>query len=368
MAVPTADSKFLSQALALAKQGRGAVEPNPPVGCVVVRDGAVVGRGYHRRFGGPHAEIEALSDAGKAASGAEVYVTLEPCCHQGKTGPCTEALIKAGVARVIVGCQDPNPKVAGQGLAALRAAGIKVSTEVLLEEATRLIAPFAKLLTTGRPWVIAKWAMTLDGKIASSTGNSQWISGEASRAVVHKLRGRVDAILVGRGTAEADNPLLTARPPGPRTATRIVLDSQASLSSESKLLQSTGDAPLLIATTAATSKENCQRLEGCGAEILTLPGNDREEQLASLLDELGRRQMTNLLVEGGSEVFGTLLDLRAIDEVHAFVAPKLIGGESAPSAFAGRGIAEMPAALELETMRVEMLENNLHLRGFLKRP
>ncbi len=363
----TFDSKFLSQALELAKRARGAVEPNPLVGCVIVRDGAVVGQGYHQRFGGPHAEIEALRDAGKAASGGDVYVTLEPCCHQGKTGPCTEALIEAQVARVIVGCQDPNPEVAGQGLAALRAAGIEVCVEANNEEASRLIAPFAKLITTGRPWVIAKWAMTLDGKIASHTGSSQWISGEASRAVVHELRGRVDAILVGRGTAEADDPLLTARPPGLRTATRIVLDSQASLSPQSKLIQTVSEAPLLVATNTAAPQKNRQCLESCGAELLTLSGDNRAEQLTSLLDELGRRQMTNLLVEGGSEVFGTLFDLHAIDEVHAFVAPKLIGGKLALAPIAGVGLAEMSAAVELEALQVEMLGHDLHLHGYLKR-
>jgi len=370
MARTNTDSKFFSLSLELAQQGQGAVEPNPLVGCVIVRDGEIVGQGYHQRFGGPHAEVEALREAGKAASGGDVYVTLEPCCHHGKTGPCTEALIEAGVARVMVGCEDPNPQVTGQGLAALRVAGIEVEVEVGVncEEATRLIAPFAKLITTGRPWVIAKWAMTLDGKIATHTGSSQWISGEASRAVVHELRGRVDAILVGSGTARADDPRLTARPPGPRTATRIILDSRATLSLESKLMKSVNEAPLLVACTTSASQENRQRLENHGAELLTLPGDNRKEQMTSLLDELGRRQVTNLLVEGGSKVFGTLFDLGAIDEVHAFVAPKLIGGKLAPSPIAGAGLAEMSAALELESMHVEMLDHDLHIHGFLKQP
>jgi len=362
------DNKFLSQALKLALQGQGAVEPNPPVGCVIVRNGQVVGQGYHGQFGGPHAEIEALREAGEAAAGADVYVTLEPCCHQGKTGPCTQALIEAGVARVIVGCDDPNPQVAGQGLAALRAANIEVCTKVLHQEARRLIAPFTKLTTAGRPWVIAKWAMTLDGKIATHTGSSQWISGEASRAVVHQLRGRVDAILVGCGTAHADDPLLTARPPGPRTATRILLDSQALLSSESKLIRSTHEAPLLVATSAAASLANRQRLGDCGAEILTLPGDNRQEQLAALLDELGRRQMTNLLVEGGSEVFGTLMDLREMDEVHVFLALKLIGGKCAPTPIAGIGLEKMSAAIDLDDVQTEIVDSDIHICGTLKWP
>ena len=365
MANTDARCDLMSQAFQLARQGQGKVEPNPLVGCVIVRDGKVVGQGFHGQFGGPHAEVEALSTAGDAASGATAYVTLEPCCHQGKTGPCTEALIQAGVARVVVGCEDPNTQVAGQGIAALRAAGIDVGLMENCDEAIRLIAPFSKLMITGRPWVIAKWAMTLDGKIASHTGSSQWISGEASRAVVHQLRGRVDAILVGRGTADADNPLLTARPPGPRTATRIVLDSQALLSSDCKLIQSLGEAPLLVAMTSNASPRNRKRLADHGAEVFTLSGDTRAEQLASLLDELGRRQMTNLLVEGGGEVFGTLLDLRQIDEVHAFIAPKLVGGATAPGPVAGLGIAEMSTALHLESMQVEMLDADLHVHGYL---
>lgn len=357
----------MSQALELAEQGRGAVEPNPLVGCVIVRAGVVVGRGYHQRFGGPHAEIEALRDAGEAASGADAYVTLEPCCHQGKTGPCTQALMDAGIARVIVGCEDPNPKVAGQGCAALRSAGIEVISGVLPEQSRQLIAPFAKLITTGRPWVIAKWAMTLDGKIASHTGSSQWISGEASRAVVHQLRGQVDAILVGRGTAEADDPLLTARPPGPRTATRIVLDSLAMLPSESKLIGSLDEAPLLVVASEQASPQDRQRLIDHGAEVLTLAGQDRADQLSSLLDELGCRQMTNVLVEGGGEVLGTFLDRQAIDEVHAFVSPKLLGGEAAPSPIGGSGIADMAQALQLQRVQIKQLGDDIHIHGFVNR-
>ncbi len=360
------DRRLMSQALELAERGRGAVEPNPLVGCVIVRDGQVVGSGYHQRFGGPHAEIEALRGAGEAARGAEVYVTLEPCCHQGKTGPCCRALIEAQVGRVVVGCVDPNPQVSGQGLDALREAGIEVCEEVLSEQATRLIAPFTKLVTKGQPWVIAKWAMTLDGKIASRTGSSQWISGEASRGVVHALRGRVDAILVGRGTVAADDPLLTARPAGLRTATRIVLDSRASLSTESKLVQSTDEAPLLVATAEDASQEKCRRLAGEGVEVLGLGGETRGEQMTALLDELGRRQMTNLLVEGGGKVFGTLFDLGAIDEVHVFVAPKLVGGQAASTPIAGQGLAKMLDAVALQNVQTETLGDDLYFHGYTK--
>lgn len=367
MADATADSEFISQAIELARQGQGLVEPNPMVGCVITRDGQVVGRGYHQRFGGPHAEVEALRDAGEAARSATAYVTLEPCCHQGKTGPCTQALIEAGLARVVVGCEDPNPKVAGQGLDELRKAGIEVVSDVLRDEAQRLIAPFAKLITTGRPWVIAKWAMTLDGKIATHTGSSQWISGEASRAMVHQLRGRVDAVLVGRGTVEADDPLLTARPAGPRTATRIVLDSRASLATDSQLIGSIDAAPLLVAVGDAAPEGDRRRLTDLGAEVLPLEGATRSEQLSSLLDELGARQLTNVLVEGGGEVLAALLELREIDEIHAFVAPKLVGGQSAATPIGGVGIAAMHDAMQLAHVDVTCSGEDVYVHGLVRK-
>lgn len=361
MSESTENSEAMSRAIELAQRGRGCVEPNPMVGCVLVRDGQIVGEGWHKQFGGPHAEIEALTAAGDDARGADAYVTLEPCCHQGKTGPCSQALVEAGVARVVVGCQDPNPQVAGNGLAALRTAGITVEIGVLEEQTAELIAPFAKLITLGQPWVIAKWALTLDGKIASRSGDSQWISGEASREVVHQLRGQVDAILVGRGTAEQDDPLLTARPPGPRIATRVVLDSAARLSPDSKLAQTTDQWPLLIAVSEAAPVDRRKSLEARGAEIVKLPGDDHAARITALLDELGRRQMTNLLVEGGSQVFGTLLDVGAIDEVHVFIAPKLIGGADAPSAIAGLGLADMGHALALRNPKCEVLGDDVYV-------
>jgi len=354
---------FMSRALELAVRGRGHVEPNPLVGCVVVQNEKMVGQGWHRSFGSPHAEIEALAAAGDAAKGATVVVTLEPCCHQGKTGPCTRALIEAGVRRVVVGCQDPNPQVAGKGLAELRAAGILVEEGLLEEQSRHLIGPFTKLLTKGRPWVLAKWAMTLDGKLASHTGNSQWISGTASRAVVHRLRGEVDAILVGRGTVEADDPRLTARPAGPRVATRVVLDSAATLSPESQLVRSIAEGPVLVAVAAEAPAERTDRLTQLGVEVLRVSGGDEGARLDSLLEEMGRRQWTNVLVEGGSHVLGTLLDLQAIDEVHAFIATKLVGGKEAPSAMAGRGFAQMADAINLSNVEVEVLEGDIHIWG-----
>ncbi len=355
----------MQRALELAKLGQGTVEPNPMVGCVLVREGKVVGEGWHQEFGSSHAEVLALEAAGDAARGATAYVTLEPCGHTGKTPPCSHALIDAGISKVMVGCLDPNSLVAGKGVAQIRSAGIEVVEEILVQEAAQLIAPFTKLVTKKRPWILAKWAMTLDGKLATRTGSSQWISGEMSRKAVHHLRGLVDAILIGRGTAVADDPLLTARPAGPRTATRIVLDTQAVLPLDSKLVKSIDDAPLLVAVAHDASERNCNALEKQGAEILVLAGENETERLSGLLDELGRRQMTNLLVEGGSHLLGSFFDMQEIDEVHAFIAPKLIGGKNAPGVFTGLGLAEMTQALKLQNVHYEMLGDDMHVQGFV---
>ena len=357
------DAWHMARALELARQGRGRVEPNPMVGCVVAHGAEIVGEGWHRRFGGPHAEVEALAVAGSRARSATLYVTLEPCCHQGKTPPCTEAVIAAGVSRVVIALLDPFPQVNGQGLAQLQQAGIEVVSGVLAEEARSLNAPYLKLLSTGHPWVIAKWAMTLDGKLATRTGSSQWISNARSRALAHQLRGRVDAILVGRGTVEVDDPLLTARPPGPRTAMRVVCDSQGKLSSDSQLLRTVDEAPVLVAAATDIAPEQRERIAGAGAEVWVASGSSPAERCIELLAELGRRRATNVLVEGGAQLLGTLFDARLIDEVHAFIAPKLIGGSAAPSPLGGGGIEQMTAALDLLDVRSEMLDGDVYVSG-----
>ena len=338
------------------------------VGCVLVRQGNVVGEGWHQQFGGPHAEVEALRMAGEAARGATAYVTLEPCAHAGKTPPCTEALIAAGVARVVVACGDPNPLVNGRGVAALQTAGIEVVVLDDQPEAKKLIAPFAKLMTTGRPWVIAKWAMTLDGKLAASSGDSQWISGEESRVIVHQLRGRMDAIVVGRGTAEQDDPLLTARPAGVRTPTRIVLDSQAVLSLDSQLVRTSSDAPVLVAAAANAPEARCHALRESGVEVWQSPPSavSPSDRWLALLDELGQRRMTNILVEGGAKVLGALLDAGEIDEVHAFIAPKLVGG-GGPSPLRGEGRALMADALRLTSPKIETIGEDVYVGGRVMR-
>ncbi len=359
-----ADHDLMARAIRLAEQGRGHVEPNPMVGCLVVDPrGEVVGEGWHERFGGPHAEVNALTAAGERARGGALVVTLEPCCHTGKTGPCTRAIIAAGVKRVVIGVRDPFPQVDGGGIAELERAGIACEIGVAAAEVNRLLAPYQKLVTSGRPWIIAKWAMTLDGKIATRTGSSQWISSPAAREIVHQLRGRVDAVVVGARTAKLDDPLLTARPVGPRVATRVVIGD---IDPESKLATSLDQAPLIVATTDLERPERFDSLVERGGEVLWLPVDrlpDRESQLDFVLAELGRRRMTNVLVEGGGRLLGTLFDLDAIDEVHVFVAPKLVGGRDAVSPIAGVGIGDMGAACNLVDTEWQAVGGDLYFTG-----
>jgi diaminohydroxyphosphoribosylaminopyrimidine deaminase/5-amino-6-(5-phosphoribosylamino)uracil reductase len=330
---------------------------------VIARGAEIIGEGWHRRYGGPHAEVEALAVAGSRASGATMYVTLEPCCHQGQTPPCSEAIIAAGLGRVVAAHLDPFPAVQGGGIARLRAAGIEAEVGLLEPEARQLNAPYLKLMSRQRPWLIAKWAMTLDGKLATRAGHSRWISGEASRRIVHELRGRVDAIMIGRGTAMADDPLLTARPAGPRIATRIVLDSKASLTSTSQLVRTARQFPLLVAVGPQAAEADRRRLREAGSEVFVCQAAGAHERLEELLDELGRRRMTNVLVEGGAGLLGSLLDAGQIDEVHVFIAPKLIGGRGAASPFGGEGLENIEAAWRLEHAQWRAVGDDMYFTG-----
>jgi diaminohydroxyphosphoribosylaminopyrimidine deaminase/5-amino-6-(5-phosphoribosylamino)uracil reductase len=359
-----ADLSWMKRALELAERGRGYVEPNPLVGAVVVSEGRFVGEGWHQRYGQAHAEVNALAAAGDAARGATLYVTLEPCCHHGKTPPCTDAVLRAGIARVVAAMSDPFPQVAGKGAALLRTAGVPVELGLAEAAARRLNAPYLKLLSTSRPYVHAKWAMTLDGKIATRSGDSRWISNDASRRRVHVLRGRMDAILVGIGTALADDPLLTARPPGPRTALRIVLDSRGRLPPTSQLVRTAREAPVLVLTSEAAAVQHRQELAALGCEVQALPGEGERPSVAALLDELGRRRLTNLLVEGGGEVLGSFRDADAIDEVHVFIAPRLAGGAGAKTPIEGQGVARIEEALPLAQWQVELIEGDVLVHGW----
>jgi diaminohydroxyphosphoribosylaminopyrimidine deaminase/5-amino-6-(5-phosphoribosylamino)uracil reductase len=357
------DLRHMRRALELAARGQGSVEPNPMVGCVIAQGTQILGEGWHRGFGQAHAEVEALLAAGSQAAGATLYVTLEPCCHHGKTPPCTQAILRSGVARVVVALGDPFPQVSGRGIAELKAGGLEVQQGLLEAEARSLNAPYLKLIQTGRPWVIAKWAMTLDGKIATPSGDSRWVSSAESRAIVHALRGRVDAIMVGRETAVRDDPLLTARPPGPRSAVRIVCDSGASLPIQSQLVRTARETPVLVAVGREAAEDRRQRLSNAGCEVLICDGATHAERLEALLDELGRRRMTNLLVEGGGRLLGSLLDARAIDEAHVFIAPKLIGGTDAASPIAGQGIEPLSGAFSLDAPEIRQVGSDVYVRG-----
>ncbi len=356
----------MRRALELAERGRGYVEPNPLVGAVLVREGRAVGEGWHRRYGEAHAEVNALAEAGEGARGATLYVTLEPCCHHGKTPPCTDALLRAGVARVVAAMTDPFPEVAGRGAERLRAAGVPVEFGICAEQAERLNAPYLKLLRARRPYVHAKWAMTLDGKIATRSGDSKWISNRASRALVHQLRGRMDAIVVGIHTAFADDPLLTVRPPGPRTPVRVVLDSAARLPLSSRLVTTAAEVPVLVAVSEKAPEERAEALRRAGCEVLRLAGTERTAQVAALLDELGRRRMTNILVEGGSAVLGSFRDTPgALDEVHVFIAPRLLGGSEAKTPVGGVGAPVLAEGLPLKGWRVQTVEDNILVEGWV---
>jgi diaminohydroxyphosphoribosylaminopyrimidine deaminase/5-amino-6-(5-phosphoribosylamino)uracil reductase len=362
-----AESAAMQRALALARRGEGWVEPNPMVGAVVLAaDGLVIGEGWHKRFGGDHAEVMALAAAGERARGGTLAVTLEPCAHHGKTPPCVDAILAAGIARVVVAAADPSPHASGRGVARLQAAGVAVEAGLLEREAIRLTAPFRTFVERRRPWLVAKWALSLDGRIATASGESRWISSEASRRLVHQLRGRVDAVMVGIGTALADDPLLTARPPGPRRALRIVCDTAARLPPDSQLARTARDLPVLVAVAADAPCERVRALEAAGCGILVCPGGPRE-RLTWLLEELGKRGVTNLLVEGGPTLLGSCFDGDVVDEVWAFIAAKVIGGAAAPAAVGGAGAAEISLARPIDVEETRDSGGDLFVRGLVRR-
>ena len=358
------DVRWMRLALLKAARGLGSVEPNPMVGAVVVSDNHLVDTGHHERFGGPHAEVNALSEAGERARGATLYVTLEPCCHFGKTPPCTDAILAAGIDRVVVAMSDPFPEVNGRGLAALEAMGLHVETGCEAGAARLLNAPYLKRSITGMPFVTAKWAMTLDGKTAVATGDSRWISSDQSRLLVHELRGRMDAILVGISTVESDDPLLTARPPGPRAPARVVLDSGARLTPSSRLAQTARDVPVIVATTERATPLKCDQLSRIGCEVVCFPGCGRVP-IGPLLDLLGRRGMTNVLVEGGGQVLGSFLDEGQVDAVDVFVAPILEGGDHARTGMRGRGLNIMRDAHRLRRVAFSEVGGDMRVCGCL---
>ncbi len=341
------DIRMMNRAIALARRGEGRVEPNPMVGCVITRKARVIGEGYHKRFGHPHAEIHALQSCTENPRGATAYVSLEPCRHFGKTPPCCDALIQAGIRRVVVAIKDPSPHAAGGGIRRLRRAGITVDTGVCADQAAELLAPFLTRTVLTRPYVIAKWAQSLDGKLATRTGDSKWISCEASRKRTHRLRARVDAILVGSGTVLADDPLLTARDvPLRRRAMRVVLDGRLRIPLKCQLLDTASTVPLLVMTSSVKARSmKAKRLARRGVELIACPARSRRPGVADCLRKLAERGITNLMIEGGPAVLTSFLEAGLVDEAWVFVAPRLIGGLGAPTVLSGRGAATIKAAI-----------------------
>jgi diaminohydroxyphosphoribosylaminopyrimidine deaminase/5-amino-6-(5-phosphoribosylamino)uracil reductase len=357
------DKAHLGRAIELADRGAGAVKPNPVVGAVIARGEEVLGEGWHERYGAAHAEVNAIEACGlEDLADATLYVSLEPCCHEGKTPPCTDAILQAGIKRVVVGSDDPTEKASGRGLGILRDEGVEVllADGELATRARLLNQAFRKHARVGRPWVLFKSAMTLDGKVATRTGDSQWISGESSRALAHRWRASVDAVVVGIGTALADDPQLTARPEGelaelstqPR---RVVFDTLARLPVSSQLVQAAAEIPLTVVVSRAAARSDTDALEAAGTQVLVATGENEPARVRSALEQLGTLGVSSVLLEGGPHLAGAFLDAGEIDELRLFLAPLLLGGSAARDPLEGMGverISEATSALSFDCERV----------------
>ncbi|KAB2954465.1 bifunctional diaminohydroxyphosphoribosylaminopyrimidine deaminase/5-amino-6-(5-phosphoribosylamino)uracil reductase RibD [Heliorestis acidaminivorans] len=369
-----ADVLFMQRAIELALRGKGKTSPNPLVGAVIVKDGQIVGEGYHQKAGTAHAEIHALAQANEEARGSTLYVTLEPCSHYGRTPPCTEAILKAGVKKVVMAMLDPNPQVAGKGMEKLRHEGVEVQVGLLSQETAEINQPFLTWITAQRPHVLAKWAMTVDGKIATLSGDSRWISCPTSRQLVHQWRQDKDAILVGIGTVLADDPQLTTRladfdptfdQSEQRHPLRVILDSKGRTPLTAKVLKAEGKT--LIAVTEQAPLEKVKALEAIGATVWLCPQNEKGRiDLPSLMARLGQAGITSLLVEGGSSVHGAFLEDKLVDQIAVFIAPKLVGGATAPSPVGGGGVELMSQAWLVKRWRGQPSGEDYLLEGTLR--
>lgn len=360
--------KYMRMALDLAAKGAGYVSPNPMVGAVVVKDGRVVGQGYHQALGGPHAEVNALDDAGGQARGATLYVTLEPCNHHGRTPPCTQKIMSKEIRRVVVAMADPNPHVTGGGNIFLKSQGIEVICGACEKEATRLNEIFIKYVRTQRPFVVLKMAATLDGRIATRTGDARWVTGPEARGFVHQLRHAMDAILVGVGTITADDPELTTRLDNGRGVdpVRVVLDTHLSMSSGARMLNQLSSAGTIIVCGPDAAEANKMRLKDKGACIMEVPLKHGRIDLPILMERLGQRGLTSVLLEGGSQVAGAALKAGVVDKVHFFYAPKILGGDDGVPMCAGQGPDKMEGCMPLTETCVNRMGNDILVTGYLK--
>jgi diaminohydroxyphosphoribosylaminopyrimidine deaminase / 5-amino-6-(5-phosphoribosylamino)uracil reductase len=358
------DRVIMRRAIELAAQAQGYVEPNPMVGCVVVKNQAIIAEGYHQRFGEAHAEVNALNRlTPDQRVDSTIYVTLEPCTHRGKTPPCIDLVIASKPKRVVVGARDPFPLVSGSGISKLREAGIQVDLDVEYNACQRLIAPFAKRQKTSQPWVIAKWAMTLDGRMATHAGDSKWITNETARAHAHRTRGRVDAIIIGIGTAIQDDPMLNARPSGPRIARRIVLDSSAKLPWNCKLATTAKDYPTCVACGPAASPSNIASLRSLGCEVWKSQTVDCNERFKELLEYLSEQGCTSVVIDGGPKLLGSLFDHKLVDETHVYLGSQLVGGIPNLVPNLGRGATRMNQAIRMSNTRIESLDGDFFIAG-----
>lgn len=357
----------MRRTLELARKARGRTSPNPLVGAVVVKNGKVVGEGYHKKAGLPHAEIEALNRAGRQARGARLFVNLEPCCHFGRTPPCTNAIIDSGITEVFVGIRDPNKLVGGRGLRILKKAGIKVETRILQAECERLNEVFIKYIRTGMPFVILKAAISLDGKIATATGMSRWITGPQARSLVHEIRDEIDAVMVGAGTVVKDNPLLTTRLKNKngKNPARVILDGKCRISLDAKVFRNSETQRVIYVTAGNLPDKREDRLRHMGVEICVVEGKDGILDLTQLMRWLGEKGLTSVLIEGGAEVNASALKSNIVDKIMFFVSPLVIGGRDAPSAVAGKGIEDLKHALRVKNLSVRKIGQDLLLEGYL---
>jgi diaminohydroxyphosphoribosylaminopyrimidine deaminase/5-amino-6-(5-phosphoribosylamino)uracil reductase len=364
------DRSYMQRALELAATAQGRTSPNPMVGAVLVKGGKVVGEGFHAYAGSDHAEGVAIRDAQGEAQGATLYVTLEPCCHFGKTPPCTDRILRAGIARVVAACQDPNPAVDGKGLAALREAGIPVEVGCLAEEAARLNEAFFTFTRTGRPFGIMKVAASLDGKIATRTGESRWITGESARHRVHEVRNVVDAVLVGIGTILRDDPMLTTRlgVQDQRDPARVIVDNLARLPLRAKVINRASTAPTYVAVSGMASAARLEALEREGVQILRVDDSPRRISLARLMQMLGKLGFLSVMIEGGAEINASALQEGVVDKVLMFLAPMLVGGKTSASAVGGEGIDSFVQAVRLDDVRIERFDGDVLVEGYVRSP